>query len=84
MAEGENKESAAVVENDETCTITEFLDMQEEMEKDAYAVLGGSNHKNCSYDEVILTKLATTNLHQCFCLGIHQTASFIRLLNLHT
>lgn len=51
MAEGETNEPN--VDDGETFTLSEVIKMQEDLDDNVLAVLGGSNEKNCSYVEVI-------------------------------
>ncbi len=50
--EGGNESAITDPQSEEEITMTEFLEEQEKLEKDAHVVLGGSDHTNCTYTEV--------------------------------
>lgn len=50
-------ESEQNAEGDEVFTWSEVIQMQEEIQNNAYAVLGASDDKNCTYPEVMYFNL---------------------------
>lgn len=54
MSENENiNENEQNAEGEEVFTWSEVIQMQEEIQSNAYAVLGAIDDKNCTYPEVI-------------------------------